>query len=743
MLAEAFAPTIGLSTSPDGCGYSSSRQMRGSFKVLEKTGSIREAARATASDFVTLDSEFFRLKTIIPYSYHVTENGTWENGGRTLQDLNDPELTDGERIKRVIEVQNVMARNPSLTQAAVGSEDTGSGRNYLYLFTRDANDQNLINALAVEHQGNENEFRDFLRALSPQRNHSSVSFDKPLFFRRNDQLQITDVFKGVLDSYKDQVRKEEMKPYLTRLAHDTVDFPNLLKRHREEIDMLAKRFQEEMLSNDDVLVGLAAVVRGVSQTVEDRIGKDTRRYEARLGMKRGEVPIKDERENFQRPKEDIFFAGKRLIEKVFEPIVPVITGVVNKLVSKTKGEVERGQRKIIGELKGRTKKDDKKRRSVAKEAEKIWQKIITSLFTPLPKEERKEKEVALETIPVGKNRENTNFALIYQAQPWSEVLRREMTLSSSAKLEDDCKGREVPPGKKKIVFPSEISRTRYADFDSKNHTASISELEAVILSKRLTKEDRIEKTTVVELGSKKDKSKQVNRQGQEVIKKGFQLVLNILQESTEDSFPKEKTKERKEEEKTVSDLITVARFMAARYPEGTLSFLLEIYNRLEGREDVRGIIVVLIYSKLKEMRENNLPLLQEANILSTVLSKANFFEKRLNYLTVRLSSVLEIPLDSLNKTRLFSILYGLIFAFFDFPKIKRFYQLNIVGQLGREIPYDRDWFFEKLNCIRQRYLGNKLLKKNKLPRHAVIFYFSIPKLVGGCSTCLRVSKMPK
>ena len=318
-----------------------------------------------------------------------------------------------------------------------------------------------------------------------------------------------------------------------------------------------------------------------------------------------------------------------------------------------------------------------------------------------------------------------------------------MTLSSSAKLEDDCKGREVPPGKKKIVFPSEISRTRYADFDSKNHTASISELEAVILSKRLTKEDRIEKTTVVELGSKKDKSKQVNRQGQEVIKKGFQLVLNILQESTEDSFPKEKTKERKEEEKTVSDLITVARFMAARYPEGTLSFLLEIYNRLEGREDVRGIIVVLIYSKLKEMRENNLPLLQEANILSTVLSKANFFEKRLNYLTVRLSSVLEIPLDSLNKTRLFSILYGLIFAFFDFPKIKRFYQLNIVGQLGREIPYDRDWFFEKLNCIRQRYLGNKLLKKNKLPRHAVIFYFSIPKLVGGCSTCLRVSKMPK
>lgn len=95
MLAKAFAPTIGLSTSPDGCGYSSSRQMRGSFKVLEKTGSIREAARATASDFVTLDSEFFRLKTIIPYSYHVTENGTWENGGRTLQDLNDPELTDG------------------------------------------------------------------------------------------------------------------------------------------------------------------------------------------------------------------------------------------------------------------------------------------------------------------------------------------------------------------------------------------------------------------------------------------------------------------------------------------------------------------------------------------------------------------------------------------------------------------------------------------------------------------------
>ncbi|MBI3955570.1 hypothetical protein HY338_03930 [Candidatus Gottesmanbacteria bacterium] len=265
-MIEAMPQAVMGTGSFNGHGYSAGREFLSIQKVFDKTKSITQAARAGAEDFVGFKKEFADLATILSFSYEVRD-GRWMNNGRRLDEINDPDEIGGDRILRVLSAEKAMSHDPSITQAAVISEDLGLGRSYLYLFSKNADNPNEISALAIEYQGSQEALGNFVQNLWSRSDLGGgdarkVDFAKPIFFTNSTSVGVHDIFDLAQKSLQKETGDENTRSYLSRFARDAVDFPSVLARQEMEIENLTRKYQEQMLKDTDVISGIASIVAG-------------------------------------------------------------------------------------------------------------------------------------------------------------------------------------------------------------------------------------------------------------------------------------------------------------------------------------------------------------------------------------------------------------------------------------------------------------------------------------------------
>ncbi len=238
-------------------------------EMLDNGRSLDVVSRALAKDAVAHDHEFILKQTLIPFDYEINEEGRWtDSGGKTIEELTDPDDVGADRLDRVLAAEKAMMNDDSIEMAAVASPDLGYGRNYIYLYSR--GEGNTIQALAVEFHGNDETLGDFFRGLGVKGGadvSESDNFEKPLLFFR------TVTPEEILQEAKETVAAtDEGAEYLARLSRDVSVFPLILRERERQVAEMASIALDHMIAEDDVREGLAAAVYGVialsSETAE-------------------------------------------------------------------------------------------------------------------------------------------------------------------------------------------------------------------------------------------------------------------------------------------------------------------------------------------------------------------------------------------------------------------------------------------------------------------------------------------
>lgn len=283
-MMEAPAPMIvGPGGQQNGHGFVAGREAASMMKDFQKTGGdIAAVARTAAKNALTYAQEFGWGDVFSTFEYKVVD-GKWTNNGRTLEDMNDPLEVGGDRIKRVLEAEKRMKEDPSIKQAVVASEDlkVGYDRHYLYVYTRDEQNPDHISALAIEFQGKESEFQNVLSRLSNQSNsrheNTPVSFSKPLFFKAEKTINVSDIHAAAQESFGSEDRKKEMGSYLSRLSRDTTQFEQLIKRREKQEQELQAKIEAMILQEPKVASGFAGIAHGIVQMIDTTLREDSRR----------------------------------------------------------------------------------------------------------------------------------------------------------------------------------------------------------------------------------------------------------------------------------------------------------------------------------------------------------------------------------------------------------------------------------------------------------------------------------
>lgn len=247
--------------------------------MLDNGRSIDAVTRALAKDAVAHEHEFVLKQTLIPFDYEINDQGRWtDSGGKTIEELTDPDDVGADRLDRVLAAEKAMMGDSSIQMAAVASPDLGYGRNYVYLYSR--GEGNTIRALAVEFQGGDEALGNFFRALgiAGKANVSeSDDFEKPLLFARA-------ITAGeILTQAKNSADEDDQNgDYIKRLTRDVSVFPLILKERERQVEQMATLALEHMLSEENVREGLAAAVYGaIAMTAEEgestvvRVASDT------------------------------------------------------------------------------------------------------------------------------------------------------------------------------------------------------------------------------------------------------------------------------------------------------------------------------------------------------------------------------------------------------------------------------------------------------------------------------------
>lgn len=229
---------------------------------VDNGASAKLASIALSKDAIGWQDEFVLMKPLIPFDYLVNEEGRWVNdGGKTVEELNDPNDVGGDRIGRTLHAESSMMNDSSVQMAATISPDLGYGRSFIYLYSRGEN--NSIRALAVEFKGTDAQLQRFFIGLGLKGNadiSDSSNHDKALLFKKAiNPLQILEEATNSLSGDNSQ------QEYLDRLSRTVSTFPLLLEERNRQIEQFANRAMELMMTEKDTQQGLAMAVYGVME----------------------------------------------------------------------------------------------------------------------------------------------------------------------------------------------------------------------------------------------------------------------------------------------------------------------------------------------------------------------------------------------------------------------------------------------------------------------------------------------
>lgn len=237
--------------------------------ILAQGASMDAASKALAKDAVGWQHEFILHQPLIPFDYNINEEGRWvDGGGKTVEELNDPDDIGGDRIGRTLHAESGLMSNPDVKMAATISPDLGYGRSFVYLYSR--GEDNTINALAVEFKGTDAQLQRFFTGLGLQGGadiSNSSDQNQALFFTK--EIGASQIFEEAKNSLSGDSSQNE---YLDRLSQSTSSYPLLLEERNRQVEQYANKALETMLSQENVRQGLAMAVYGVielaSQTAQ-------------------------------------------------------------------------------------------------------------------------------------------------------------------------------------------------------------------------------------------------------------------------------------------------------------------------------------------------------------------------------------------------------------------------------------------------------------------------------------------
>ncbi len=237
--------------------------------ILQQGASMDAASKALAKDAVGWQHEFILHQPLIPFDYNINEAGRWvDGGGKTVEELNDPNDIGGDRIGRTLHAESGLMSNPDVKMAATISPDLGYGRSFVYLYSRGEN--NTIKALAVEFKGTDAQLQRFFTGLGLQGGadiSKSADQNQALFFTK--EVGVNQIFEEAKNSLSGDSSQNE---YLDRLSRSTSAYPLLLEERNRQVEQYAAKALETMLAQENVRQGLAMAVFGVielaSQTTD-------------------------------------------------------------------------------------------------------------------------------------------------------------------------------------------------------------------------------------------------------------------------------------------------------------------------------------------------------------------------------------------------------------------------------------------------------------------------------------------
>lgn len=237
--------------------------------ILAQGASMDAASKALAKDAVGWQHEFILHQPLIPFDYNVNEEGRWvDGGGKTVEQLNDPNDIGGDRIGRTLHAESGLMSNPEIKMTATISPDLGYGRSFVYLYSRGEN--NTIKALAVEFQGTDAQLQRFFTGIGLQGGadiSNSSDQNQALFLTK--EVGVNQIFEEAKNSLSGDSSQNE---YLDRLSQSASAYPLLLEERNRQVEQYANKALETMLSQENVRQGLAMAVYGVielaSQTTE-------------------------------------------------------------------------------------------------------------------------------------------------------------------------------------------------------------------------------------------------------------------------------------------------------------------------------------------------------------------------------------------------------------------------------------------------------------------------------------------
>lgn len=241
-----------------GCSDSTCKKeslLEGLESVSEKNkGNVSVVAQEAAELAVSHRQEFLRGITIHHAQYNKQPNGRWDNKGRDMLDLFNPDKPGGERRARYEALKTGM--EGAVIGIMISPPTVYDELNYIQVYK---NNGDHIDLYAIEHRGDIEDLKKLYKQLAEE--DTDVDFSKPIISKHDVSLkQIADTIE---QSFVTEESKNRSRDYLERLRRDIANV-HLINDYQKEAAELAEQIKLELLTKDNLRQGLAAMAFGLA-----------------------------------------------------------------------------------------------------------------------------------------------------------------------------------------------------------------------------------------------------------------------------------------------------------------------------------------------------------------------------------------------------------------------------------------------------------------------------------------------
>lgn len=240
--------------------YSADVEIDAGLVLLDQSSGLSKEQRAEliarmfGEDVMTSSLEHELRQTFMKFSYQLNASGEWVgNNGRTLeqmaQDSRRAGFNDDHVFQRLLAAQKTLGENPNVNSTLVVSEDIGSGKSFIYLFSRSPATGEIVGH-AIEHRGTPEELDRIVERIAGKStgftHGAPISFREPIYFERT--LGLNDAYAPMLSVLTEGASSKE---FLARVKRDSSAMEKLIASQIEQTESLVKEFRKFLMAGSE------------------------------------------------------------------------------------------------------------------------------------------------------------------------------------------------------------------------------------------------------------------------------------------------------------------------------------------------------------------------------------------------------------------------------------------------------------------------------------------------------------